>query len=112
MAMNRIKKAIHCVLTHSTASLCFESAVQALAAKYQGKQHAEHGYRRDPLFLADVAVLQQLADSLILKELMNLVFKGNVVCYYLSHGVTSCVKGFSWETKPIYHTFLQNNVNN
>jgi hypothetical protein len=39
---------------------------------------------------------------------MNLVFKGNIGRYDLSHDVTSCVKGSSWETKPIYHTFLQN----
>jgi len=92
MGMNRVEKAIRRVLAHPAASLCFEGAIQALAAKGQGEQHAKHGDRRDPLFPADVAALQQLADSLILKELMNLVFKGNVVCYYLSHGVTSCVK--------------------
>jgi len=64
MGMNRIEKAIHRVLSHPAASLCFEGAVQALAAKDQGEQHAENSYRRNPLFLADVAAFQQLADSL------------------------------------------------
>lgn len=64
MGMNRIEKAIHRVLSHPAASLCFEGAVQALAAKDQGEQHAENSYRRNPLLLADVAAFQQLADSL------------------------------------------------
>ena len=43
--------------------------------------------------LVDVASLQQAADFLIEKELMNLVFTGNDVWYNLAHSVTSCVDG-------------------
>ena len=55
---------------------CSKSANGNLS-KDQGEQNPEHGDRRNPLLFADVASLQQVADFLIEKELMNLVFTGN-----------------------------------
>ena len=77
--MNRIEKQIHRVLGHAAASTCFYGTVQVLSGKDQGNQHPEHGDRRNALLLVNVASLQQAADFLIEKELMNLVFTGNDV---------------------------------
>jgi len=102
--MNRVEKPIHRVLGHTAVSTCFDGAEKILSGEDQGDQNAEHGDWRNALFLIGVASLQQAADSLIEKELMNLVFTGNNVWYKLAHSVTSCVIGFCWGTKPIYHT--------
>jgi hypothetical protein len=55
-----------------------------LGAKGEGprgkfKEHPEHGTRRNAFLLVDVDSLQQAANFLIMKELMNLVFTGNVL---------------------------------
>lgn len=83
-----------------------------LAREDQGEQKAEHGHRRNALLLIAVASFQQAADSLIMKELVNLVFTGNNVWYSLAHSVTSCIIGFCWGTKPLYHTLLRYTTNN
>jgi hypothetical protein len=77
--MDRVEKPIHRVLGHAAASTCFECAVQVLSGKDQGEQNPEHGDQRNALLLVNVASLQQVADFLIEKELMNLVFTGNDV---------------------------------
>lgn len=79
IGMDRIEKPIHRVLGHAEASTRFEAAIQVLSGKDQGDQNTEHGDRRNALLLVDVASLQQAADFLIEKELMNLVFTGNDV---------------------------------
>ena len=93
IGMDRVEKPIYCVLGHAAASTCFEGAEKVLSSESQGDQNPEHGDRRNALLLVDVASLQQAADFLIEKELMNLVFTGNDVWYNLAHSVTSCVDG-------------------
>jgi hypothetical protein len=79
IGMDRVEKPIHRVLRHAAISTGFDGTVQVLSAKDQGDQNPEHGDRRNALSLVDVASLQQAADFLIEKELMNLVFTGNDV---------------------------------
>lgn len=79
IGVDRVEKPIHRVLGHAAASTCFEGAEQVLSGKDQGEQNPEHGDRRNALLLVDVASLQQAADFLIEKELMNLVFTENDV---------------------------------
>ena len=79
MGMDRVEESIHRVLGHAAASTCFEGAEKVLPGKDQGDQNPKHGDRRNTLLLVDVASLQQVSDSLIVKELMNLVFTGNDV---------------------------------
>ena len=77
--MDRVEKPIYRILGHAAASTCFEGAVQVLSRKDQVEQNPEHGDRRNALLLVNVASLLQVADFLIEKELMNLVFTGNDV---------------------------------
>jgi len=79
IGMDRVEKPIHRVLGHAAGSTCFEGAKQVPPGKDQGDQYPEYGDRRNTILLVDVASLQQSADSLIEKELMNLVFTGNDV---------------------------------
>ena len=77
--MDRVEKPIYRVLGHTAASTCFEGAEKVLSGEDQGDQNPEHGDWRNALLLVDVAALQEAADFLIEKELMNLVFTGNDV---------------------------------
>ena len=79
IGMDRIEKPIHRVLGHAAASTCFEGAEKVLSGEDQGEQNAKYRDRRNSLVLADVAALQEAADFLIEKELMNLLFTGNDV---------------------------------
>ena len=100
IGMDRVEKPIHCVLGHATVSICFNGAEQVLPGKDQREQYAEHSDRRNALLLVDIASFQQAAHFLIEKELMNLVFTGNDVCYNTVHSVTFAVNGFCWRIKP------------
>jgi len=79
IGMDRVEKPIYRVLGHAAASTRFEGAVQVLSGKDQGEQNPEHGDRKNALLFVDVASLQQAANFLIEKELVNLVFTGNDV---------------------------------
>ena len=79
IGMDRVEKPIYRILGHAAASTCFEGAKKVLSGEGQSDQNPEHGDRRNALLLVDVAALQQAADFLIEKELMNLVFTGNDV---------------------------------
>ncbi len=75
--MHRIEKPIQRVLGHAAASTRFEGAEKGFSGEDQGEQNVEYGDSRNSLVLVDVAALQESADFLIEKELMNLVFTGN-----------------------------------
>ena len=93
--------AIERILGHTAGSIGrFHRAKKVLSGKDRGKQCTEHGNGSNPLLLGDVASLQQTADFLIEKKLMNLVFTGNNLCYNVVHSVTFAVNGFCWRIKP------------
>ncbi len=104
--MDRIEKPIHRVLGHAAASTCFEGAEQVLSGKDQSDKNPEHKDRRNSLLLGYVAALQEAADFLIEKELMNLVFTENDVLYNSVHSVTSCVDGLLLENKTHISHFV------
>jgi len=79
IGMDRVEKPIHRVFGHAAASTYIEGAKQVLPGKDQGDQKPEHGDWGNALLLVYVASLQQAADILFEKELMNLVFTGNDV---------------------------------
>ena len=84
----------------------FQRAKKVLSGKDRGEQRTEHGNGSNPLLLVDVASLQQTADFLIEKELMNLVFTGNNLCYNAAYSVTFAVNGFYWRIKPFMPHFV------
>ena len=78
--MDRIEEPVDRVLAHVASSpRHFQGPKQVLAGENQGKQKTEHKNRRNAPLMTEVAALQQVSDSLIMKELMNLVFTGSDV---------------------------------